>query len=119
MALSASCCVAQASPGKVESLPNDLSQWDLICFCVTSVNTPHFAVRADTNGRILYLAQNPITKAQLQQDLGVPVLESQLALLSDWRLLKHDGETYVTNIPILGPEKIASYGDRCRLWRAR
>ncbi len=86
--------------------PPDISKWDLICFCITSVNTPHFAVRADTNGQILYYAQNGATKAQLEQAMGARVLMSQLDLLQDWRLLKRDGEVYITNIPVLGPEKV-------------
>jgi hypothetical protein len=86
--------------------PPDLSKWDLICYCVTSVNTPHFAVRADTNGQILYYAQDGATKAQLEQAMGAPVLSSQLGLLRDWRLLKRDGDVYTASIPVLGPEKI-------------
>ena len=86
--------------------PPDISKWDLICFCITSVNTPHFAVRADTNGQILYYAQNGATKAQLEQAMGARVLMSQLDLLQDWRLLKRNGDAYTTNIPVLGPEKV-------------
>lgn len=79
------------------SAPTDISKWDLICFCITSVNTPHFAVRADTNGQVLYYAQNGATKAQLQQAIGAPLAESQLALLRDWRLLKLNGDVYTTS----------------------
>jgi hypothetical protein len=97
------------SPGsQQESLkaPADISKWDLICFCITSVNTPHFAVRADTNGQILYHAQGGATKAQLQQAMGGSILDSQLGFLRDWRLLNRNGDVYTTNISVLGPEKI-------------
>lgn len=99
-------CSAQSPSPSVGMAPQDISKWDLICFCITSVNTPHFAVRADTNGQILYFARNGATKVQLQQQLGIPVLSSQLGLLIDWRLLKRSGDVYTSNIPILGPEKI-------------
>jgi hypothetical protein len=88
-----------------EATPHDLSKWQLICFCEAKESTPHFAVQADTNGQILYFAQSGATKTQLEKLIGSPILTSQLALLQDWRLLKRNGETYTTNIPVLGPEK--------------
>jgi len=97
---------AQIPQQESAQAPHDLSKWDLICYCTTSVNTPHFAVRADTNGQILYYAQSGATKAQIQQATGTPVLSSQLDLLLDWRLLRRDGDVYTTNISVLGPDKI-------------
>ncbi len=106
--------LAQGSQQSTSAAPADLSKWDLICFCTTSVNTPHFAVRADTNGQILYYAQNSATKAQIEQAIGKPVLTSQLALLQDWRLLHRSGEVYTTSIPVLGPEKIGQLREQMR-----
>ena len=107
--LSAVCLLASsdlAAQQESSSAPADISKWDLICFCITSVNTPHFAVRSDTNGRILYYAQNGATKAQLQEAMGGPVLGSQLGLLQDWRLLKREGDVYTTNSPVIGQERV-------------
>lgn len=106
--------LAQGSQQAASAAPADLSKWDLICFCTTSVNTPHFAVRADTNGQILYYAQSGATKAQIQQAIGQPVLTSQLVLLQDWRLLRRSGEVYTTSIPVLGPEKIGQLREQMR-----
>lgn len=92
--------------------PDDLSQWDLICYCITSVSTPHFAVRADTNGRILYYAQTGATKSQIEHAMAAPVLSSQLELLRDWRLLQRNGDIYTTNIPVLGPKQIGRLRER-------
>jgi hypothetical protein len=86
--------------------PRDLSKWDLICYCITSVGTPHFAVKADTNGRILYAAQKGLTRKQIEEAVPSPALTSQLGLLRDWRMLKRTGDIYTTNIPVLGPEKM-------------
>jgi hypothetical protein len=106
--------LAQDSQLAATAAPADLSKWDLICFCTTSVNTPHFAVRADTNGQILYYAQSGATKAQIQQAIGKPLLTSQLVLLQDWRLLRRSGEVYTTSIPVLGPEKIGQLREQMR-----
>lgn len=115
--LSAVCLLASldlAAQQGLSSAPADISKWDLICFCITSVNTPHFAVRSDTNGRILYYAQNGATRAQLQEAMGEPVLGSQLGLPQDWRLLKHDGDVYITNIPVLGPERVGELREQMK-----
>lgn len=106
--------LAQGSQQVISATPADLSKWDLICFCMTSVNTPHFAVRADTNGQILYYAQSGATKSQIEQAIGKPVLTSQLVLLQDWRLLRRSGEVYTTSIPVLGPEKIGQLREQMR-----
>ena len=46
--------------------------------------------------------------------MRAPVLNSQLYLLRDWRLLKHDGDVYTTNIPVLGPDKSAQLREDMR-----
>ncbi len=99
-------CSTVAAQQRPAAAPPDISKWDLICFCITSVNTPHFAVRADTNGQILYYAQSGATKSELDQATGALVFTSQLDFLQDWRLLKRNGDVFTTNIPVLGPEKV-------------
>lgn len=87
-----------------QSVPPNLADWDLICFCTFTRGAPHKIIRADNNGQILFLARNGITREGLKA-AGVPVLESQIQVLEDWRLLSHDGEQLKTNIPVLGPEE--------------
>jgi hypothetical protein len=104
--LAASTGLAIAYPSVAAAQPDDLAQWDLICYCSTTVSTPHFAVRTDSNGRILYHARRGATRAELERELGTRVSLSQLELLRAWRLVKRQGDVYTTTIPILGPDKI-------------
>lgn len=89
---------------QAQTTPQNLVEWDLICFCTTTRSTPHRVVRADNNGQILFAARNGITREQLKA-AGTSFTESQIELLEDWRLLGHDGKTLTTAIPVLGPEE--------------
>ena len=84
--------------------PKDLAQWRLICFC--SDGNPDAIVRDDNNGQILFLARDGGTREQLKQE-GVPVTESQLQLMKDWRLLSEEQGQLKTRMPALGPERMA------------
>jgi hypothetical protein len=96
--------VATSAAGS--NAPDDLSKWDLICFCNTVEYTPHRVLKADDNGRILFYASKGATKEQLAAASLKP-LESQLMVLRDWHLLKKDGDIYTTSIPVLGPDRIS------------
>lgn len=60
----------------------------------------------DSNGLILYLARNGVIREQLIAE-GIVVTDSQLRLLSDFRLLARDGDRLTTSIPTIGPEELA------------
>ena len=98
--------LAGAAASVARAQPDDLARWDLICYCSATVNTPHFAVFADSNGRILYYAQTGATRAVLERATGTRVTVSQLEFLRAWRLLSREGDVYTTSIPVLGPEAI-------------
>jgi hypothetical protein len=87
------------------SAPSSLSDWGLHCWCLTARRTPQRIIRADTNGRVLQLAVDGITRAELDRKLP-GVSESQLALLQTYGLLTHNGDLYATAFPIFGPETI-------------
>jgi hypothetical protein len=95
-------CAARAM---AQEAPTDISQWDLICYCNATVATPHFAVRADNNGRILYLAREGIALDALRQD-GVTFADSQIYLLRAFHLLERKGDIWTTSMPLLGSEKM-------------
>lgn len=82
-----------------------LADWDLICFCNSRVSTPHFVVRMDSNGAILYAARISITREQLTR-AGVPATSTAIQLLRDWGLLTQRGDTLRTAFPVLGGDRI-------------
>lgn len=88
-----------------QDVPPDIAQWDILCFCSATVATPHVAVRADNNGRILYAARGGITAEQLRAS-GIPVLDSQLYFLRDYHLLSRNENVWKTSIPTLGPPEM-------------
>lgn len=98
---------ARFGVGGETQAPEDIAQWDMICFCETTVGTPHSVIRMDTNGRILFKALGGATLATLRA--AVPNLsESQLRTLEDWSLVHKSGGTYWTSFPALGPDKSRS-----------
>lgn len=82
-----------------------LADWDLICFCNSRVSTPHFVVRMDGNGAILYAARSSITREQLTR-AGVPATSTAIQLLRDWGLLTQRGDTLRTAFPVLGSDRM-------------
>jgi hypothetical protein len=100
--------------GSMASLdPPDLSRWGLHCFCLGARETPHRAVAADNNGRILYLARHGVTRAGLRT-VGVNTLDSQIAWLKALDLLSFDGEIFRTTFPTLGAETMRQLRNRSR-----
>jgi hypothetical protein len=84
-----------------------LADWDLVCFCNSRVNTPHFIVRMESNGAILYAAQNGITRTQLAS-MGVPASSTAIQVLLDWGLLTQRGDTLRTAFPVLGDDRMTA-----------
>src|SRR3954447_23386954 len=91
-----------ASPVQAQSVPADLNQFGLICFCNSRVATPHFIIPLDDNGRVLFLARNGATREQLAQ-AGAPISASQIQLLKDWELLAEKDKVLKTAFPVLEP----------------
>jgi hypothetical protein len=79
-----------------------IRDWDLVCFCNSRVRTPHFIVKMDNNGAILYAARSGVTREGLQR-AGIRASESQLRLLEDWSLLLDSGGVLRTAFPVLPP----------------
>jgi hypothetical protein len=96
-----------------ELAPDDLSKWDLVCFCSAEHYTPHRVLEADSNGRILFYARNGATKQQLVAH-GVVSSDSQLIVLEDWSLLAKQGDVYTTHMPVIGPEPMAALRELLR-----
>jgi hypothetical protein len=96
--------------------PQDLAHWTAICYCnFDHGSTPRGVLKADDNGRVLYLARNGATRAQIEAEIGHPVATSQLIALVDWRLLTSQNGVYKTAIPVLGPEQIGPVRAALRL----
>ena len=68
---------------------------------------PISILRPDNNLEILLACTNGITLEQIKAS-GIHCLESQLRLLTDWKLLEQDNKTYIAAIPIVGEEKVAA-----------
>ncbi|GGZ44964.1 hypothetical protein GCM10011273_34630 [Asticcacaulis endophyticus] len=86
--------------------PEDLTQWDLHCFCINAVRTPHRIIKMDDNGRLLFLAREGISIAALRQR-GTRVTDSQINLLETFNMLRREGDVVTTAIPVLGPAQMA------------
>ncbi|MDR3792485.1 MAG: hypothetical protein P4L03_03800 [Terracidiphilus sp.] len=107
-ALSVAIFVCSAASGQqLSGPPRDLSLWTLTCYCeVDHGSTPHRVLKADDNGRVLYVARQGATRKQIEAEIGHPAAASQLIALVDWRLLKEKAGLYTTVIPALGPDRM-------------
>ncbi len=99
--------IALGAEAPVAAAQGTLADWDLICFCNSRVSTPHFVVKMDANGAILYAARNGITREQLTQ-AGVPATSTAIQLLRDWGLLTQRDDTLRTAFPVLGGERMTA-----------
>ena len=93
--------------------PPDLAEWGLHCFCIGARRTPHGAIAADNNGRILFLARDGVTVSGLAS-VGVPCLESQIEWLKAIGILSVTNGVLRTRFPTLGTEIIGMLRDRSR-----
>jgi len=101
-----------ASPALAQgTVPHDVKEFGLICFCNSRVATPHLPIGLDNNGKILFAARNGVTPGQLAS-AGIPATDSQLRLLTDWSLLTKTGAAYQTSFPILDPASMAALRER-------
>lgn len=95
-------------------LPTDLSEWSLHCFCLGAIRTPHGAVaRLDNNGELLFRARSGIRRSELERE-GVPVADSQIALLQMLDVLEVDGDMLRTAFPLIGPDQLDRLRPRLR-----
>jgi len=85
------------------AVPADFTDFEFIQYITAPHSTPQNILRLDNNGEIVLAARGGVTRSQLEV-LGVSFSESQIALLKTWRLLKEEGDTLASLIPILGPE---------------
>jgi hypothetical protein len=93
--------------------PPDLAMWGLHCFCITARHTPHAAVKADNNGRILWHARNGASAEDLRA-AGALATESQILLMRTYGLLTEDRGRFTTAFPILGPDIMLPLRTRLR-----
>ena len=101
--------LAAAAPP--QSVPADLNDFGLVCFCNSRVATPHMIVGLDNNGHILSLLRTPKTKADIIA-AGQPILDSQLRTLRDWGLVKQEGDRFSLAFPVFGPPEMAALRGR-------
>src|SRR5262245_12222541 len=93
---------------RVAAAQTTLADWDLICFCNSRVSTPHFVVKMEANGAILYAARNGMTRDQLARS-GVPATNTAIQLLLDWGLLAQQGDTLKTAFPVLDADRMTAF----------
>lgn len=99
--------ILSAAPAAAPADPPDLKDYGLICFCTARTATPHGLVKSDNNARILLLARDGVTKAQISA-AGEPVSDSQLQALLDWGLVTQKDDRFTTSFPILGSAQMAA-----------
>jgi hypothetical protein len=96
--------VAASQPATIA--PDDLGAWSLHCFCIEATSTPQRIIRMDTNGRLLHRAVGGASVAAIRAS-GLPVSDSQLAVLRAYRLITQDGDRVTTAFPVIGPDDVA------------
>ena len=92
------------------AVPADLSRWSLHCFCPKARRNPKRIVELDNNGQILFRAVGGKTQAEIEAD-GIPINESQLALLETFGLVERRDNHITTRMPVLPPEAISLIRD--------
>lgn len=92
-----------------EGEPDDLRAWSLHCFCLGARSTPHRIIAADGNGRLLLMARHGIVRQDLSE---FEALETRLALLAAYDLVRIEGEIVRAAFPILGIEE-SRHLDKC------
>ena len=73
------------------TLPHDLADWSLHCFCIAARRTPQAVIRLDCNGRLLLAASQGIALGELRER-GLLVADSQLLLLREFGLVEVEGD---------------------------
>jgi len=79
---------------------NNLNDYGIIQFISTTEGAPENIIKLDNNSQILYECINGCTREKLKNE-GIHFNESQLRLLTNWRLLKKEKDTYQTDFPVL------------------
>jgi len=85
-----------------DTVPHDLADWSLHCFCIAARRTPDAVIRLDCNGRLLLAASQGIALGELRER-GLLVADSQLLLLREFGLIEIEGDQVRTAFPILDP----------------
>lgn len=80
--------------------PPRFDDFTFIQFIESSRLSPRSIVKLDNNGALLLAARKGVTRDQMRA-AGLPVLESQIALLETWRLLDERDDTLTARFPIL------------------
>jgi len=90
-----------------DTVPHDLADWSLHCFCIAARRTPQAVIRLDCNGRLLLAASQGIALGELRER-GLLVADSQLLLLREFGLVEVEGDQVRTAFPILDPLSMTS-----------
>ena len=80
----------------------NIDDYDKTCYC--SGKTPHSVLRYDNNWQLLWAFKSGLSKSGLDS-LHIPYTDSQLRLLSIFKLIRVEGDKYYTDIPILDSNK--------------
>ena len=91
----------------------DLSEYELLCYCEAPGPLPQNIVRMDNNGEILLACRAGETRGQLGR-ARIDHSESQIQLLKDWRLLQEDAGVLRTQVPVLPPPETLALRARMR-----
>jgi len=86
-------------PGAIQD-GTPLSEYTIIQFIASAGSSPQGIMQLDNNREILMFLRNARSREQLR-NAGVLFSESQLKLLSAWRLISEDDEKLSTSFPII------------------
>jgi hypothetical protein len=76
----------------------NINEYDKICYC--SGKTPHSILGYDNNWQLLWAFKGGLSKKGLDS-LHIPYTNSQLKLLTIFKLIRFEEDEYYTDIPIL------------------
>lgn len=104
MAFTAMVVPSHQALGQNTAPPPPFREYDVHQYIMSTANGPSSILGLDSNGDIVLAARGGITRAGLRA-LGTPFSESQIALLTTYRLLEEKDDTLRTVFPILGPDE--------------
>jgi hypothetical protein len=86
------------------------SEYDVSCYCEVSGTSPAQILKLDNNGDIVLR----LLKGKTEKEITVRYNQSQLELLREFRLLKHEDDFWKTNFPILGETRTLELREEAR-----
>lgn len=85
----------------------DFSKYDVSCYCSVIGTSPTQILKLDNNGDIVLQLINGKTG----KEITIKYNQSQLELLREFRLLKHEDDIWKTNFPVLGETRTLKLRD--------